>query len=144
MDFLPGLIHRTIELMFLDPPPSISLDLRHFAAPPCVCVRVCTSVCVLAPPLTPEPPPTLSPHPSPTLSLSSVPIRKAIFLAVQEQLIDTKHFPFRTSSLTWSGHLLLRRRVRPDPADRWEEAGTPATARFPSDLASSLRLFARR
>ena len=81
MDFLPGLIHGAIELMFLDPLPSILLDWTHFqfgltfrvqlpferlsllygvSYTVCVCVCVCVlsrshSSGLAVAPLTPEP-----------------------------------------------------------------------------------------
>lgn len=129
MDFLPGLIHGTIELMFLDPLPSILLDRTHFQfgltfrvqlqfeSPSLLC-GLSYSVCVFVlswshfSGLTPElqlqlslpDPECLSAGPaSITLSDCFLNVDKKDYLSasacVAEQVINTKHFPYCTSSL---------------------------------------------
>lgn len=114
MDFLPGLIHGAIELMFLDPLPSILSDRTHFQfgltfrvqlrferlSPSCgVFVRACRHGLIpLWAALTPNAGPT-----SITLTDRFLSVHNKYYLSasagVAEQLINTKHFPYRTSSL---------------------------------------------
>lgn len=135
MDFLPGLIHGTIELMFLDPLPSILLDQTRFQfgltfgvqlqferlSLLCGChtVWVCEYVCVVlswshsfgltVATLTPvqfslpDPEPLNTRLASITLTDCFLNVDKKDYLSasawVAEQVINTKHFPYCTSSL---------------------------------------------
>ena len=133
MDFLPGLIHGAIELMFLDPLPSILLDWTlfqvgltfpiqlHFERPsplPGLSYSMCVCVCVLSRShwtvvqLTPElqlqlslldPEPLNTGHASITLTDCFLNVDKKDYLSasawVAEQVINTKHFLYCSSSL---------------------------------------------
>lgn len=123
MDFLPGLIHGTIELMFLDPPPSILSDRTHFQfgltfscaaavwktvsvmwfVVQCVCVVLVTVL--WADGSTTDPRAPASEHQAASITLTdcflNVDEKDDLSASawVAEQVINTKHFPYCTSSL---------------------------------------------